>query len=527
MIGASRIGLGMVVKDGEAHVERCIRSALPLIDRYTIIDTGSTDRTKEIVQETLAHLPGQLLEAPWVGHAHNRSELLKIARHGCDYVLMLDHDMEVVVEGDIPELTEPAYLLTVRDRGMEYPLPLLTRTDKPWYYAGVAHCYLACAEEGVEGKWLREIALVDHGGGSSQSTGKIERDRDALAAEVGRDPTDRRSWFYLAQSYRDLDQVDEAIAAYRFRASLGGWDEEVYYSRYQAGVLLCEHRDAREGMKLLLEAWVGKQDRTEALRALSNVARNVADKVLYPENDVLFVQRAAYAKPAPSDDKPLELPPLSALKPKLRRRPRVTKLRGLDPRDVTAILVTRGDHPAEVAETAASLPYGEVIVWDNSKREHDYKVFGRYAAIPEAHNPVLFWLDDDVVFTAHKELLQAYEPGVLVSNMDEAWIDGAGYGDFLGMVGTGSLCDSNLPAEVFAHYLARYPFDDDVLLEADFCFGVLAPFKRVDLGYDVRAFTDDADRLYLQPGQTERKWAMIARCRDMVRMGSCTEGVAA
>ncbi|WP_159077753.1 hypothetical protein, partial [Mycobacterium tuberculosis] len=138
-------------------------------------------------------------------------------------------------------------------------------------------------------------------------------------------------------------------------------------------------------------------------------------------------------------------------------------------------------------------------------------VFGRYAAIPATRNPVIFWVDDDVVFTAFDELLAAYEPGRVVCNMDQAWIDGAEYGDFLAMLGAGSLCDAHLPTEVFARYLAEHPWDDDFLTEADFAFGVLAPFTRVDLGYETRSFTDDPDRLYTQPGQTERKWRMIAR----------------
>jgi len=354
-----KISLAMIVRDAEETVERCIRSALPLISRWTVIDTGSVDGTKEIVQRTLQHLPGQLLDSPWVNHAHNRTELLAIARHGCDYVLMLDADMEVAVEGEIPELTADSYLLTIRDRGMEYPLPLLTASLKPFYYTGVAHSFLACAVPAGADR-LAAIALVDHGGGASGPE-KYARDRDVLAVEVGKDPTDARSWFYLAQSYRDLDQIDEAIAAYRFRASLGGWDEEVYFSLYQAGVLLCEHRNAWEGMQLLLDATRGKPNRVEALRALANVAGNVADKIPFPANDLLFVRPDAYKAPAAVPPSPL--PPLPPLEPARRRKPRVTKRKGLNPLDVTAIIPTRGN--VDMAEIVESLPYGQVIVWDN------------------------------------------------------------------------------------------------------------------------------------------------------------------
>ena len=99
--------------------------------------------------------------------------------------------------------------------------------------------------------------------------------------------------------------------------------------------------------------------------------------------------------------------------------------------------------------------------------------------------------------------------------MDQAWIEGAEYGDELAMMGAGSLCDAWLPQRVFTSYLDRFPFDDDFLMEADFAFGTLAPFTRVDVGYTAREFADDPDRLYRQPWQLSRKWNMIMRCRTL------------
>ncbi len=48
---------------------------------------------------------------------------------------------------------------------------------------------------------------------------------------------DSRSVFYRAQTLRFLGRTDEAIGAYRERVELGGWDEELWYSQYQAAVL--------------------------------------------------------------------------------------------------------------------------------------------------------------------------------------------------------------------------------------------------------------------------------------------------
>ena len=42
------VSLCMIVKNEEDVLERCLESATELVDEIIIVDTGSTDRTKEI-----------------------------------------------------------------------------------------------------------------------------------------------------------------------------------------------------------------------------------------------------------------------------------------------------------------------------------------------------------------------------------------------------------------------------------------------------------------------------------------------
>src|SRR5258708_39069818 len=87
-----RICLNMIVKNEAPVIQRCLASVMPLIDTWVIVDTGSMDGTQQLIRETLAHLPGELHERPWVDFAHNRSEALELARGFGEYIFVIDAD---------------------------------------------------------------------------------------------------------------------------------------------------------------------------------------------------------------------------------------------------------------------------------------------------------------------------------------------------------------------------------------------------------------------------------------------------
>jgi glycosyltransferase involved in cell wall biosynthesis len=74
------ICLNMIVKDESLVIQRCLSSIIEWIDYWVIIDTGSTDRTQQIIRDYLKHIPGELHEHPWVDFAFNRNEALSFAK---------------------------------------------------------------------------------------------------------------------------------------------------------------------------------------------------------------------------------------------------------------------------------------------------------------------------------------------------------------------------------------------------------------------------------------------------------------
>jgi hypothetical protein len=72
--------------------------------------------------------------------------------------------------------------------------------------------------------------------------------------------------FYLAQSYRDSDQLEKSIEAYGKRIAMGGWEEEVYYSMYMIAKMK-ERLGAsiEEVTELYSRAWEYRPSRLEAV----------------------------------------------------------------------------------------------------------------------------------------------------------------------------------------------------------------------------------------------------------------------
>jgi tetratricopeptide (TPR) repeat protein len=299
--GGKTIGLCMIVRDEAEVIGRCIESVAPLIDSWTICDTGSTDATLDVIERTLAGVPGELHRRPWRDFGANRTELMELAAGSADYLLLLDADMTLQQRGPLPELTADAYAL--RHLGsLEYAIPRLVRGDRRWWFQGVTHEFLATEGAFVQ-EPLAELAVEHHADGGARAD-KFERDAKLLDRELERNPDDQRATFYLAQTLRDAGDDERAIELYLRRAELGGWDEEVFYAAFQAGVLIARS-DPLAGMRQLIEAARRRPARAEALHELARLCR-VAGwheaayafakrglAVPYPA-DVLFVHRDVY-----------------------------------------------------------------------------------------------------------------------------------------------------------------------------------------------------------------------------------------
>lgn len=244
------ICLCMIVKD-EAHViKRCLDSVRPHITHWAIVDTGSTDDTREIIRRELDGIPGRLIEHEWTDFATERNRSLDLGRRvlafmQCTggYLLTIDADESFFPEPGfaMPELEADSYALPFRlnDTDQIWARRVFLKASKPWRYEGEIHEHLECSEPYTNGK-LAGLRVWSRSDGARSKLGPIEKSRrDAKVLErlVKKHPDDPRLWFYLGQSYAGAQDIDRAIWAYQKRLELQGFDEERYTARFQIGCL--------------------------------------------------------------------------------------------------------------------------------------------------------------------------------------------------------------------------------------------------------------------------------------------------
>jgi tetratricopeptide (TPR) repeat protein len=296
-----RICLSMIVKNECAVIERCLRSVKPWVRAWAISDTGSSDGTQDIVRKFMADLPGELIERPWVDFSTNRNQALELARKHGDYALIIDADEILEADADFAwgALGAPGYLLELVYGITRYRRVAVPRLDAEWRWQGVLHEALV-SPRAAQAQFLPGLRIRVHSDGarSQQSaTEKFSHDAQVLRDALKNEPDNARYAFYLAQSLRDAGQLAESISAYEKRVTMGGWAEEVYFSKLQVAVLR-ERTGARYAdiVAAYLDAWDFRPTRAEAPCELARYCRQQSRFTAARE-----FARIAAALPVPSD----------------------------------------------------------------------------------------------------------------------------------------------------------------------------------------------------------------------------------
>lgn len=302
------ICLNMIVKNESKVIRRCLDSVLPIIDYWVIVDTGSDDGTQKIIKDYMKDVPGELHERPWINFEHNRNEALQLAKGKADYLLFIDADEILAYDKDfrLPSLKEDFYYIMTHFSGTAYARIQLIKNSLNWKWTGILHETINSPEARTHALLAGVINDVHTDGARSLDPDKYKKDIKILEAGLRDEPNNSRYVFYLAQSYKDAEDYENSLKYYKKRVEMGGWNEEIFYSLLQIGVLeQILNKDPEAILNAFTKAYHYRPSRMEPLYYLANYYRikgnyalgyligSIAAKMPMTK-DILFVQKWMY-----------------------------------------------------------------------------------------------------------------------------------------------------------------------------------------------------------------------------------------
>jgi len=211
------VSLCMIVKNEEKILEKCIDSVKSIIDEFVIVDTGSTDGTKDIIKKY-----GKLHEIPFANYVKTKNAALKLAKS--DYILFLDAD-ETVVSGleflkeHAETGTECVYAKIIEGSddviANTYFRARLWKNNGKWKFVGPGvHETLSGGESLITDH--RILIRHDHSHRTPESyKEKFNQYVEILNKHLKKHPKDPRTTFYLGRTYKDVGNYLESITQYK------------------------------------------------------------------------------------------------------------------------------------------------------------------------------------------------------------------------------------------------------------------------------------------------------------------------
>ncbi|MBL8796721.1 MAG: glycosyltransferase, partial [Planctomycetia bacterium] len=224
----ARVSLCLIVKNEENNLRACLEGLSELFHEIVVVDTGSTDRTKELA----VNLGARVFDFPWVdSFAAARNESLKHATG--DWVFWLDGDdrLDADNRAKLRQLfahLPPEGMLAFSMKCVCLPDPVsgtVTVVDHirlfrnhpeiRWRYR--VHEQILPAVRRLGGQVCFADVVIQHTGYQDPALRgrKLERDLRLLGLEHAEQPDDPFTLFNLGSVYQEIGKVNEAIPLLR------------------------------------------------------------------------------------------------------------------------------------------------------------------------------------------------------------------------------------------------------------------------------------------------------------------------
>jgi glycosyltransferase involved in cell wall biosynthesis/ADP-heptose:LPS heptosyltransferase len=238
---------GLIVKNEERDLPRCLASLNGVVDAAVVVDTGSTDATLEVAAASRIPVFTQVYTGAsrqdatgdwklWdFGKARNVF-VDEIERRGVDFVLWMDADDELLTPANLRRAIYwgeyDVFGVQIESSGQRWTHHRLWRAGRGIRFLGRCHEYPTIGGH-------RSLELMDsvirHDAAPGVGESSNQRNLRILAEEFAEQPTPRTA-FYLASTHRDGGRWREAADMFARRIAMGeGFrDEWLFAYLYRA-----------------------------------------------------------------------------------------------------------------------------------------------------------------------------------------------------------------------------------------------------------------------------------------------------
>ena len=239
------INLCVMVKNGGDEFVSMLKSNLPFIDRWTILDTGSTDNTVDNVRRIMAGKPGNLYQEPFINFGVSRNRCLELAGTSCTYNIMLDdtyhlkenvRDFLQYIRGD---QYADSFSLYITQKDIAYASNRVFKSKKDLKYKYSIHEVIQ-EEDNVNVIIPKDRAYIYDEQSDKfvvRTANRKKQDIEMLLEEIEKNPDDPRPYYYMAQTYVGMNDHPNAYVWFirRIEHAKEGFQQEKHEACLEAG----------------------------------------------------------------------------------------------------------------------------------------------------------------------------------------------------------------------------------------------------------------------------------------------------
>lgn len=214
------IHLCIMVKNGGPQFEDMLKKNMPIIDRWTILDTGSTDNTIEIINKTLVGVKeGELYQEPFINFRDSRNRCLDLAGKECKFILTLDDTY--VIDGNLKEFLNivrgdqfsSSFTLYIQSDDTEYGSNRIIKSDSNLRYIHKIHEVITDKDNINVVIPINKAKILDGRFDymEERTHNRKQLDLKLLYEELEEDTNNPRTYYYLAQTYNQLKEYEKAF----------------------------------------------------------------------------------------------------------------------------------------------------------------------------------------------------------------------------------------------------------------------------------------------------------------------------